>query len=268
MSEAGGVKRTSAECLEKFHEISAPKTRTRATAAGKGKKAGKSAEDDSPATLEGFNMGTNKRRRKMRQLLEKAETGYTDDVFQAKGNDTSMSFINISEDEWQPTKTIATPSKSPVGQLQSGLLEKRERDKFDAYIGRFARKQRRPKRRGKAGGASASEDEDSEEAKDSDQDAEEAAAPAAAAQDAEGDEEVELSEEARVRLRNLRNKVVVDEPLNKRQKRMHQMQEVAGKVKELLTTETRKDDVFNDDESILVNNNSTNSLDATADASD
>lgn len=47
------------------------KTRTRATAAGKGKKAGKSAEDDSPATLEGFNMGTNKRRRKMRQLLEK-----------------------------------------------------------------------------------------------------------------------------------------------------------------------------------------------------
>ena len=35
-----------------------------------------------------------------------AETGYTDDVFQAKGNDTSMSFINISEDEWQPTKTI------------------------------------------------------------------------------------------------------------------------------------------------------------------
>jgi hypothetical protein len=45
----------------------------------------------------------------------------------------------------------------------------------------------------------------------------------------EGDEEVELSEEARVRLRNLRNKVVVDEPLNKRQKRMHQMQEVAGK---------------------------------------
>jgi hypothetical protein len=39
-------------------------------------------------------------------------------------------------------------------------------------------------------------------------------------------------------------------------------------VKELLTTETRKDDVFNDDESILVNNNSTNSLDATADASD
>jgi hypothetical protein len=45
----------------------------------------------------------------------------------------------------------------------------------------------------------------------------------------EGDEEVELSEEARARLRNLRNKVVVDEPLNKRQKRMHQMQEVAGK---------------------------------------
>jgi hypothetical protein len=47
------------------------KTRTRATTAGKGKKAGKSAEDDAPATLEGFNMGTNKRRRKMRQLLEK-----------------------------------------------------------------------------------------------------------------------------------------------------------------------------------------------------
>ena len=40
-------------------------------------------------------------------------------------------------------------------------------------------------------------------------------------------------------------------------------------MKELLTTETRgKDDVFNDDESILVNNNSTNSLDATSDASD
>ena len=110
----------------------------------------------------------------------------------------------------------------------------------------------RPKRRGTK---ASEDDEDSEEAKDSDQDAEEeAAAPAAAdagigpapllqlrfapvvhlcapcvVVSTEGDEEVELSEEARARLRNLRNKVVVDEPLNKRQKRMHQMQEVAGK---------------------------------------
>jgi hypothetical protein len=113
------------------------KQRARATTT-KAKKAAKPAKD-SPATLEGFNMGTNKRRRKMRELLNKvaypltmprivgparmqricwpnacacacvqAETGYTDDVFQAKDNDVSVS-LNISEDEWQPTRTTVRP---------------------------------------------------------------------------------------------------------------------------------------------------------------
>jgi hypothetical protein len=45
------------------------KQRARATTT-KAKKAAKPAKD-SPATLEGFNMGTNKRRRKMRELLNK-----------------------------------------------------------------------------------------------------------------------------------------------------------------------------------------------------
>lgn len=51
-----------------------------------------------------------------------AETGYTDDVFQAKGNDTSMSFINISEDEWQPTKTIVRCSTRSSSSSSSSIV--------------------------------------------------------------------------------------------------------------------------------------------------
>jgi hypothetical protein len=34
----------------------------------------------------------------------------------------------------------ATPSKSPVGPVQSELLQKLNRDKMDAYIGQLSRK--------------------------------------------------------------------------------------------------------------------------------
>ncbi|KAL6042985.1 hypothetical protein QOT17_024133, partial [Balamuthia mandrillaris] len=137
------------ECFEKYQMLyPAAKKATRQTTVKEKTKAQRN--EDSPLTLEGYNLGTNRRKRKLRQMLEKVEKGHNDDIFQSTpfrkqaGLVEQLDALLSSEDEEENDNGLFTEEPllldpEPVSSLATSpaILKPVDRDAIDGYINKL-----------------------------------------------------------------------------------------------------------------------------------
>ncbi|XP_071963183.1 uncharacterized protein [Antedon mediterranea] len=145
--------KTAAECQTKYQACTERRKVTRQTTANK--------NNNEPVKLTAT-VGTMKRKRQLRHILEQHDEGYEDDLFHMLGNPSSKkpkipNDVITDEDEVENSENIQTPAvrpmmtripkssqKTPQSMLLSpGLFHSVDRQKIDPYIYRLKGKGRR-----------------------------------------------------------------------------------------------------------------------------
>jgi len=142
-----GTKRTAKSCLDKYHELCQANSggRKKHSNAKKEIKVKKDNDQELNLSLEGFSVGTNKRKRMLRSMVKKVEQNHRDDFFASlspKREDLSPSLNFSDEDSFLLEGPLLNPSHSLPSSVNSSpeILQRIDRNEVDGYISQITKK--------------------------------------------------------------------------------------------------------------------------------